>query len=517
MLLRVALLFLLCCSSVARAEWHEASSEHFVIYADDKADDVAAFARMLERYHAAMSLLTKRKAEAPSPSNRVTIYAVGGEKDIQKLMGGDARRVAGFYIPRAGGSSAFVPDIKLSGGKELDFSVIVLLHEYAHHFLMSTNRYAMPRWLNEGAAEFFASAMFRKDGSLQIGRPAYHRGAELALAEDVTVEELLDYPIYAKRKSKRADAFYGRSWALYHYLTFAEERTGQLSKYWIKVAEGTPPRQAAEEAFGNFDQLQKDLDRYLRASRSLTYDLKPELVPIGEVAVRKLSAGHAAAMPFIIRSRRGVTDDTAQQLLTELREVAALYPADAQMQTALAEAEYDAGNDAEAIAAADRALAIDPTLVNANVQKGYALFRIARDADYEQRTVAYRKAMQPFSALNKLETDHPLPLYYHYLSMKERGLPLTETARHALERAAELAPFDRNLGMEAAVMLAEEGKIEFSRYMLSPIAFDPHGGSIAKLAQAMLSRLETAKEGEPASFAGMIAPLDIDTEELDAK
>lgn len=231
-----AFLAFLCFSSVARAEWHEASSENFVIYADDKAEDVATFARMLERYHTAMALLTNRKADPPSPSNRVTIYAVGDERDVQKLMGGNARRVAGFYIPRAGESSAFVPDIQLSGGKELDFSVTVLLHEYAHHFLMSTNRYAMPRWLSEGAAEFFASAMFRKDGSLQIGRPAYHRGAELALAENVTVEELLDYPIYTKRRSKRADAFYGRSWALYHYLTFAEQRRGQLNSYWRKVA-----------------------------------------------------------------------------------------------------------------------------------------------------------------------------------------------------------------------------------------------------------------------------------------
>lgn len=245
-----------------------------------------------------------------------------------------------------------------------------------------------------------------------------------------------------------------------------------------------------------------------------TYDLKPELVPIRDVWVRKLSPGHAAAMPFIIRSRRGVTEETAPQLLADPREAATRHPADAHMLAALAEAEYDAGNDAEAIAAADRALAIDPSLTNAYVQKGYALFRIARNADAEQRTAAYRKAMQPFTALNRLETDHPLPLYHHYLSQKERGQPLTETARHALERAAELAPFDRNLGMEAAVMLAGEGKIELSRYMLSPIASDPHGGRLAGLAQAMMARLDTAREGQPASFAGVVAPLDLDEEGL---
>ena len=113
-------------------------------------------------------------------------------------------------------------------------------------------------------------------------------------------------------------------------------------------------------------------------------------------------------MPLRIRSRVGVNKEQALALVTEARTVAARFPADPAVQAALAEAEYDAGNDAAAIAAADKALAADKTQVNAWVQKGYALFRSAADAD--DRKAAYRAARAPFVALNKLENEFAMIL-----------------------------------------------------------------------------------------------------------
>lgn len=488
----VAFLFAVSASSPVFAHWHEAQSEHFVVYADDSADDVKKFAEMLERYHSALGFLTRRDIPSPSPSNRVTIFAVGNERDVRKLVGENASNVAGFYIPRAGGSRAFVPDVRVSHG-DPHFSFIVLLHEYAHHFLIGSSRYAMPNWLSEGAAEFFASSRFPRDGSVQIGRPAYHRAAELYYAADVSVEELLDHELYEQNRGKGYDAFYGRAWALYHYLTFSEERGGQLAEYWRVIAEGTPARAAAEQVFGDLDKLERELDSYLRQRRIHTFNLKPELVPIGTVTVRRLSEGMDEAMPLRIRSQRGVSREQALELLPDARKVAARYPNDADVLAVLAEAEHDAGNDAEAIAAADRAIAIDPTVENAYVQKGLSLFRIASEAD--DPDAAYAAAMVPFSKLNKLENDHPLPLIYYYRSFLERGEMPTETAKHALERAAELAPFDRDLALNAAIMQISEGKIGLPRYNLKPVAADPHGGGMADQARALLAKLEGVDEG----------------------
>jgi Flp pilus assembly protein TadD len=488
----VAALTLLA-AAPAWAEWYEASSDHFVIFADDKEADIRKFAENLERYHSAMEFLTGRDLQKPSPSNRVTIFVVGSQGDMRKLAGGN-RYVGGFYIPRAGGSRAFVQDIRNTKGYP-HFSTIVLLHEYAHHFLIGSSRFPKPRWLSEGAAEFFAATTFKDDGGLLIGRAAQHRGAELIYSDPVHVRELLDPAIYEKQRSRGYDSFYGKSWLLYHYLSFSKERGKQLAQYQINLFNGMAPLEAGEAAFGDLDQLERELKNYMTGRGMMTFVLTPQQIgPISPIALRKLPAGEAAMMPVVIRSQRGVDDKEAAALLTDARAIAAKYPEDPGVLAALAEAEYDAGNDAEAIAAADKAIARDPKRVNAYVQKGYALFRQAAEAD--DRVAAYEAAMKPFEALNAVENNHPLPLIYYYRSQVERGLKPNENARAALERAAELAPFDQGLQINAGVMLIGEGKHEIARLFLAPLATSPHGGGAAERAKLLMKLIAAAKEGE---------------------
>lgn len=478
------------------AEWYRADSPHFVIYADDQERDVVRFADILERFHASMSILTGQKNTIPTPANRVTIYAVSSEEKVQKLMGDKSGSVAGFYVPRAGGSVAFVPNVQFSG-EETDFSLIVLLHEYAHHFLMSSSRYALPRWVNEGGAEFFASAKFEKDGTVGIGRPAYHRAGELAFATDVTVEELLDHTMYEKRHGKKFDAFYGKAWALYHYLTFDESRKGQMKAYLYAIASGKPEREAATETFGDLKVLKKALDRYLGQPKINSFRFTSKAIPSVPVTVTKLSAGEAAIMPLHLQSRRGVTEDEAKKLVIGLRKAAAPFPNDPGVLAALAEAEFDAGNTEAAITAARSAIAADPKRTAPYVQLGNALFRKAGDAEAGRKAAAYRAAMAPFQALNKLETDHPLPLIYYYRSFTEQGEEPPELARHALERASQLAPFDDGLLFQTAIMQSREGKIGLARWNLGALAADPHGGDLAAQSQAISAALADMKEGTP--------------------
>ena len=497
----------LSAASPAAAEWYEASSEHFVIYADDKETDIRKFSENLERYHSAMVYVTGRKADTPSPSNRVVVYVVGGERAIKSLAGD--KKVAGFYIPRAGGSRAFVQDIRNQAGGYPEFSTIVLLHEYAHHFLLSSSRFAKPRWYDEGAAEFFASASFESDGSVWVGRPAQHRAGELAFADPVHVRELLDPAIYEQKKVNGFDAFYGKSWLLYHYLFFDDARRAQLKTYLVSLAKGMDQKAAAEAAFGDFDQLEKSLKAYLRQSRAPALKLSPDKLSIGTITLRQLSAGEAAMMPLQIRSQRGVDSEEAAVLLAEARLVAAKYPEDPGVLTALAEAEFDAGNDAEAIAAADAAIARDPARANAYVQKGYALFRQAEAAEADKRKAAYAAAVKPFVALNALENDHPLPLIYFYRAQVQQGMEPNENARAALERAASLAPFDHRLQINAGLMLLGEGKIAFARLILAPVAANPHGGWAAAKAKQLIAAMADAPEGVALELGILPDPVEV--------
>lgn len=476
-----------------QAKWYEASSDHFFIYADDQEKDVRIFAENLEKYHAAISLITERTAEAPSPSNRLTVFVVGSQREIRRLARSNNNALAGFYLPRAGASRAFVQDIRNKSNGYPDFSTVILLHEYAHHFLISSSRHALPRWMNEGAAEFLASTVFNRNGSIQIGRPASHRSGELAYAKEVSVRELLDPELYEQRRSREYDAFYGMSWALYHYLVFNEERQGQLKQYATLVSKGSSSMAAAEEAFGDIDILQKEIEQYLRQRRMKTYNLSPAAISHNPIRLRELPEGEAEMMDVRIVSQRGVTREEATELIGDARKIAAQFPQDPGVLAALAEAEFDAGHDDAAIAAADRALAIDPRHKNAYVQKGYALFRKAQEA--EDKDAAYARAMKAFTALNSIENDHPLPLIYYFRSFVERGIEPDETARHALERASELAPFDQGLAMMTALMFADEGEIALSRVLLEPVATNPHGGELADTARGFLSELAHVEEG----------------------
>lgn len=501
-------LLALLAPGVARAEWLQASSAHFVVYANDSERDIRTFSQQLERYDAAMAYVTTAQPVAPSPSNRVTIYVVSGESEVRKLYGDGSKYLGGFYLPRAGGSLAIVPRVT-TGTTDLDFSMIALLHEYAHHFMISTSGFPMPRWYSEGSAEFFASASFDSDGSVGIGRPAHQRAAELlapGFARDVTVEMLLDPAAYARSRGKSTgyDAYYGKSWLLFHYLTFNEARKGQLVRYLQLIVQGKSSRDAGLEAFGDFAKLEHELDSYVNA-RMLYLKLDAKKLQTGPIEVRRLSAGEAAMMPVRIRSRRGVTEEQAKALLPEARAIATRFPDDPAVLAALAEAEHDAGNDKEAIAAADAALAKDPSQVNAYVQKGLSLFDLA---EKDPTPAAYTVARAPFIALNRLENDHPLPLIFYYRSFVQQGKPPTQLALNGLQRAAQLAPFDLGLRMTLAMAQLRRHQVAEARANLTPVAYNPHGGGLAETAQQVLARMDADPKWDGQDVAMIAAGAD---------
>ncbi|MEO7248495.1 MAG: hypothetical protein ABIW31_08580, partial [Novosphingobium sp.] len=163
LLLVMVLLF----PGLAQAEWLETSSDHFVVYGNADEKNLQRFSEQLEHYHMALAAVSGLASSKPSPSNRVTVFLVDNESTVQKLMGAGSKYVGGFYVPRAGASIAIIPRVSsAANGRVLEYSMVVLLHEYAHHFFISNSAYASPRWLSEGAAEFFASAKFESDGSV---------------------------------------------------------------------------------------------------------------------------------------------------------------------------------------------------------------------------------------------------------------------------------------------------------------------------------------------------------------
>lgn len=473
----------------ANAAWHKASSDHFVIYADDDPKDLREFSLRLERYDSALNAQMNLDRPKPSPSNRVNVYVVRNEREVRRLFGDKADRyLGGFYVPRAGGSFAIIPRLD-NQGSEVSESERTLFHEYAHHFMYGSSSVAVPRWLSEGFAEFYSTAKFDKDGSIGLGLPAAHRGMELAYAINVPLERLVDTQAYLAKKSKDYDEFYGKSWALFHYLRFAPERAGQMDKYLSLIFSGTKEIDAARQAFGDLKAMEKDLDKYIHKSRLSYFKVSPSVLKTGDIAVTPLDPGEAAIMPLLIRSKRGVSDEQAKELVPEVRAVAAQYPANATVLSELAEAEFDAENDAAAIAAADRAISLAPDNVNALLQKAYAMARQAQNSDGSDPKI-WSKVRAQFVKVNKVENDHPIPLVRYYMTYLENGDEPPELAVLGLERALELAPFDEGVRMMVAQQQIGDGRPEAAIATLRPLAYSPHESG---LTEAALKMIEDAK------------------------
>ena len=466
------------------AKWYEASSDHFVVYADQNENDVREYTERLERFHAAMSGQLNVENTKPSPSNRVTVYMVRNEGVVRKLYGENNRYLGGFYQSRAGGSVAFVPEVddvtaRASG------SEITLLHEYAHHFMYSNSGVSYPLWMSEGFAEFYASAKFEKNGDVGLGLTAQHRGYEIFNSKHVPMELLLNSAEYAaQKKSKEYDSFYGQSWALFHYLTFDEARKGQRTKYLTAIREGATEIDAARNVFGDLKKLDKDVTKYI--TKPLYYLIKKaEVLKTGPIALRPLRAGESAMMPVRMQSKRGVNDEAAAKLLPDARKIAAQFPDDPAVLAALSEAEFDAGHDAEAIAAADKAVGIDPGQINATIQKGYAMARQAADAKDEK--TAWKNVRKQFVQVNKIEVDHPIPLIQFYQSYKAAGEQPTKNAIDGLEWALSLSPFDKGLRWTVAMQEMEDKKFAEAIVTLGPLANNPHGDESRGAAQKLLT------------------------------
>ena len=121
----------------------------------------------------------------------------------------------GFYIPRAGGSVAFVQDLRSTRG-EPDTAMTVLLHEYAHHFMLENFPTAYPAWFVEGWAEYFMTAEIN-GAKIKVGgfNPARAYGV---LGETwLPLEQVLSKTT-SETDPERRNVYYAQSWLLMHYM-----------------------------------------------------------------------------------------------------------------------------------------------------------------------------------------------------------------------------------------------------------------------------------------------------------
>jgi tetratricopeptide (TPR) repeat protein len=482
----------------AYADWYEAQSKHFVIYADEAPNDLQNFATQVEKFDKAVRKVREMDDPPVGDAGKVTIYILKSANAVSSAAVGKRSPIAGFYIPRASGSVAFVSRNVGDGTIWSATADTILFHEYAHHLMFQNTDAVLPAWLVEGFAEFFSTAEFERNGSVRLGMPATHRAAALYRPNKPNIRNLLTTSVKDDASSEEFDRFYGRAWLLTHYLTFAPSRSGQLARYLGEVRTGTELLKAAQDSFGDLNTLDRDLDRYLEGNRFKYIVVNsPDLNNIA-VALRPLRAGESAMMAVRMRSARGVDSKDAHAVAELARKVAASYPNDPAVERELAEAEFDQQDYAASEKAASSALAEQPNFVKALIYKGRAEMALA-DGDRHANWDAIRRI---FMAANKLDTENPEPLLRYYESFGRSGTRPTANAIAGLEYALVLAPQDRSLRMMVVSEEIDSGKFADARATLAPLAFDPHSGKQSELARKLMAALSSK---DPRTAIGLMA------------
>lgn len=476
----------------AHAEWRDATSRHFILYADASEAKMRENAIALERLDQVLRRFMVLGDPDDAAVNKVTVFMTS-QSGIRALC--KCNDIAGLYQPRVSGPVAFSGPI----GGDGDQSRIVLFHEYAHHFLLGSYDIAFPMWFSEGFAEF-ASTMSIKDNKAMLGMAAQHRAYGLLLAEKLTAEQMFDSRTWDALRGSAVDAFYGRGWLLTHFLSFQPERFKQFQDYLTRLNRGTPSLEAARAAFGDLKSLDKYLTVYLRRSRIPGLPTDLATLPMPAVAVRALSPGEAAMVGMRMTSTRGVDEKSAKALYARAAPVAARHPADAVVQGWLAEMAYDAGEDDAARAAADRAIAVDPRSVQGLLYRArIEMRRLARDKVAD--ATAWSKARKWILAANRLDPDDADPLWTFWTSYALQGATPSKSAFAGLYRAAELVPQDPGVRYAAAFARLAAGENNEARILLRPLAYSPHAPA-DNPAVRMLAALDAGKTGTDVLAAG---------------
>jgi tetratricopeptide (TPR) repeat protein len=132
----------------------------------------------------------------------------------------------------------------------------------------------IPLWLNEGLAEFYQNTDIQEKEVL-LGQPSpddilyLRQNRLLPLTTLLKVDQTSPY----YHEEQKGSVFYAESWALTHYIevTDRQKGTNRIYDYAKLLIKKEDPVVAAQQAFGDLNQLQKSLNSYISQGQFMMF------------------------------------------------------------------------------------------------------------------------------------------------------------------------------------------------------------------------------------------------------
>jgi tetratricopeptide (TPR) repeat protein len=521
MIRKLLLALALLVPTAARAEWHEATSTNFIVYSQGTQQDAIDFAAKLERFR--FVLMTIRPIPAGQATARLRVFLLANQQAVARSV--DGASVAGYYVSDARGlmlvgtrrrstSLADARSVRDEGGGIDPESV--LFHEYTHHFTFRYFPATYPTWYSEGFAEFWGATRILPGDVIEVGAPADHRFSTLRALGWLHLSRLLRARSYSDLRGEEIFLLYAEGWLLVRYIFEHPARQRQIQEYLRLINAGTPIDNAIRQAIPDLEAFNNELYEYAGAARFNVVRLPFRRIDIGAISARTLRPAEQALIMDEIKLSRGYPQREAGEFADHVKDVAARFPNDPFAIRMVMEAQYLAGNTAEALAAADRLLAIEPNHARALATKGLiqsAALAAARATDAAAWTGARQLLRRAVTAAS---TD-PVVLEAYYRSFVMQNVLPPEDAQNALYTAMELAPSDDELRYGVALDFERRGMIPDAITIIRQQAYnEPHrteseaerrrredrqrraGQARHETALEMLTRLERLRAQAPA-------------------
>ena len=201
--------------------WVQVSSGTFIVKSSAGEERARRVLRELEAFHQLVGTFIFRSTVLPELP--IEVMLIGDDRTMKALApeyNGRKVGVAGYY--QRGEDRDF---IVLSGRVFPETLTNIVYHELTHYFT-SRALADRPVWLNEGLAEYFATADIRDD-EITLGRPSTDRMQTLKSNRLLPLREffMVDSASPYYNEALKASVFYAQAWAFVHYLMHGEYST----------------------------------------------------------------------------------------------------------------------------------------------------------------------------------------------------------------------------------------------------------------------------------------------------
>jgi len=237
----------------AAASWIQISSPSIEIFTDSGEKTALAVLHRFETLHRVFD--DSRNVISPSP---VRVFIFSSRRDFLDYE--IDRAASGFYQSVDGRD--LIVAFEDTGLRR------IASHEYLHMVIRHSSA-TLPRWLDEGMAEFY-STLSISTTKMRVGETIPSHLSLLASGHWLSAEDL------ALANRSDGSVFYAESWALVHMLTLSPAWKSGMPQFVSLLNQGQEQDQAFRTAFGkSMEDALTALRPYLRNPKEMTMPVPP--------------------------------------------------------------------------------------------------------------------------------------------------------------------------------------------------------------------------------------------------